>query len=279
MVEYLTRFSRRINKEIRKRWFSFELFKEFPENIVTSILGISRKTWKNIKSLPLSRYLNLRVGVSDRLQTKTNMLKRSLILSLAAVFLLSACKYKETKSAMKHGEKLKSSIEDFEDNRIKLSEKLVAGLEEAGQALSEENPDLPKVSKDFEKEWTSIQKRYDKLKGDFERVGSSSENYFAKLDELSGSIGNESLRKEELAKNAELRTKWQKTYDKASVNVNKVTEVLQQGHDFHMVLVASSIRQKLEQNVAELNNIAVQAKTLLADLEVFTQAGRELVEG
>lgn len=207
------------------------------------------------------------------------MLKNIFVLLCVAAVALTSCNYKETKSAMKNGEKLKSSINDFEDNRVKLSSKLVEGLDNAATALSEENPDLPKVSKDFEKEWTSIQKRYGKLKSDFERVGTSSEEYFAKLDELSGSIGNESLRKEELAKNAELRGKWQTTYEKAAVSVNKVTEVLQQGHDFHMVLVASSIRQKLEQNVEELNLIAVQAKSLLADLEVFTQAGRELVEG
>jgi SMC interacting uncharacterized protein involved in chromosome segregation len=207
------------------------------------------------------------------------MLKNTfLLLSILSISLMS-CGYKETKTAMKHGEKLKSSIEDFEGNRVKLSAKLVEGLENAGNALSAENPNLPEVSKDFEKEWTSIQGRYDKLKSNFAKVGSSSEAYFAKLDELSGSIGNEDLRKEELAKNAELRTKWQATYDKAEISVNKVTEVLEAGHDFHMVLVASSIRQKLEQNVGELNLIAEQAKTLLADLEGFTQAGRDLVEG
>lgn len=207
------------------------------------------------------------------------MLKNTFLLVCILSVSLMSCGYKETKTAMKHGEKLKSSIEDFEGNRVKLSSKLVAGLEEAGTALSAENPDLPKVSKDFEKEWTSIQSRYEKLKSNFAKVGASSEAYFAKLDELSGSIGNEELRKEELGKNTELRTKWQATYDKAEVSVNKVTEVLQAGHDFHMVLVASSIRQKLEQNVGELNLIAEQAKTLLADLEGFTQAGRDLVEG
>lgn len=207
------------------------------------------------------------------------MLKNILPFLCMLSLCLSSCNWKETKTAMKHGEKLKSSIEDFEDNRVKLSSKLVEGLEDAEKALSTENPDLPKVSKDFEKEWTSIQKRYNKLKSDFERVGSSSEAYFAKLDELSGSIGNEALRKEELGKNAELRTKWQATYNKAEVSVNKVTDVLQAGHDFHMVLVASSIRQKLEQNVGELNLISEQAKALLADLEGFTQAGRDLVKG
>lgn len=207
------------------------------------------------------------------------MYKNALLLLFASVLTLSACKWKETKTAMAHGEKLKSSIEKFENNRVKLSANLVSGLEDAEKALSAENPDLPTVSRDFEKEWTNIQNRYNKLKKDFERVGKSSKDYFAKLDELSGSISKESLRNEELRKNAQLQQKWQKTYDEASVNVNKVTEVIEAGHDFHMVLVASSIRQKLEQNVEELNVMSKQAKELLADLEGFTQAGRELVEG
>ncbi|MEM9849982.1 MAG: hypothetical protein AAF847_18980, partial [Bacteroidota bacterium] len=140
-------------------------------------------------------------------------------------------------------------------------------------------PDLPKVSKDFEKEWTSIQNRYDKLKKDFDKVGESSAAYFGQLNELSGNIGNETLRKEELAKNKSLRQKWDKTYQEAAVNIDKVTTVLEEGNDFHMVLVASSIRQKLEQNVGELSRIAEQAKALLSDLEVFTEEGRKLVEG
>jgi hypothetical protein len=53
-----------------------------------------------------------------------------------------------------------------------------------------------------------------------------------------------------------LRKHWEKTYEEASTNVQKVTTVLEEGNDFHMVLVASSIRQKLEQNVVELRRIA-----------------------
>ena len=204
-------------------------------------------------------------------------------LVLAAGFLLlaalPACRWQTTKTALKQGEVLKASIESFEKNRQLLSTKLVNSLEEAEQSLTSENPNLPEVSKDFEIEWNNIQKRYDKLKTDFETVGKSSEDYFGKLNELSGSIGNERLRKEELAKNAELRKRWEVSYKEAEVNIGKVTTVLEQGHDFHMVLVASSIRQKLEQNVEELRNIAAQAKLLLADLEAFTQAGRQLVEG
>lgn len=196
-----------------------------------------------------------------------------------AILAAPSCKWKTTKTAMKHGEVLKSSIDSFEKNRKKLSTQLVESLEEAETKLTAENPDLPKVSKDFEKEWTSIQNRYKKLKGDFEKVGKSSNDYFAKLDELCNNITKESLREQELAKNRELKVKWDKSFQTASVSIEKVTSVLEAGNDFHMVLVASSIRQKLEQNVGELNEIAKQAKALLGDLESFTQAGRELVEG
>ena len=206
-------------------------------------------------------------------------MKNIFLLLLVAIVLLPACKKNTTKNAMKHGERLKASINSFEDNRQKLSVKLVSSLETAEQKLTEEDPDLPKVSKDFEKEWNSIQKRYKGFKSDFEKVGTTSKDYFAKLDELVNNINKESLRNTELAKNEVLRQKWDKSYQEAAVSIEKVTQVLEAGNDFHMVLVASSIRQKLEQNVGELNLIAAQAKELLSDLEAFTMAGRELVEG
>lgn len=201
-----------------------------------------------------------------------------LLLSLFSISLIS-CKWDTTKGALKHGENLKNSIESFEKNRQKLSTKLVSTLEDAEESLSTETPDLPKVSKDFEKEWTTIQNRYKKLKDDFEKVGKSSDDYFNELNTLSGSISKEELKREELRKNKELRATWEQSYREAQVSINKVTTVLESGNDFHMVLVASSIRQKLEQNVNELKVISEQAKSLLQDLELFTQAGRELVEG
>ncbi len=207
-------------------------------------------------------------------------MKKGLIVlaGIALALSVASCRWKTTKTALKNGEVLKASVESFEKNRKILSDKLITSLEEAEESLTQESPDLPQVSKDFEIEWNNIQKRYEKLKLDFSDVGENSTTYFDKLNELSSSISNERLRKEELAKNADLRKKWEVSYKEAEVNIQKITTVLEEGHDFHMVLVASSIRQKLEQNVEELRRIAEQAKSLLTDLEAFTQAGRELVK-
>lgn len=205
------------------------------------------------------------------------ILNYSFLLILAVA--LVSCKGKVTKNAFKHGDVLKASINDFESDRQKFSSQVSKTIDVANETLTEENPDVQKIAKDWEKEWDDIQSRYDKLRKDFDKVGESSTAYFAKLDELSNNIRNEELRNEELAKNAELRNRWQGTYDNAAVSIDKVTEVLDAGNDFHMVLVASGVRQKIEQNVADLTVIAEQAKELLKDLETFSEEGRKLVEG
>ena len=202
-----------------------------------------------------------------------------IMLPLSLLVVLSACRWKVTKQSLKHGDVLKSNVEGFEKNRLKLSEKVITSIETAERDLRKEGADLGKISKDWEKEWTQINNRYDKLKLDFENVGSSSQNYFDQLEELSTAISDQLLRNDELGKNRTLRSKWEKSYKEAAVSVVKITEVLNSGKDFHMVLVASSIRQKLESNVDELKVISARAKVLLSDLETFTEAGRQLVEG
>lgn len=207
-------------------------------------------------------------------------MKNTIVFSLVCLTLtMISCGGKVTNKAMKRGEALKSSLNSFENNRQKLSVDVVKSLEEAEAQLTGESPDMPKIAKDWEKEWRDVQNRYDKMRRDFDKVGKTSEAYFKQLNDLSGSINNEELKASELAKNEELKNRWMNTYQEAAVSVEKVTEVLKSGNDFHMVLVASSIRQKLEQNVDELKIIATQAKTLLSDLEAFTIAGKELVEG
>lgn len=201
------------------------------------------------------------------------------LIFLLGMILLSSCRTRTTRSAIKNADVLKSNLDSFDKNRMKLSTNLVESLEEAGDALLAENPNIPEVSKDFEKEWRSIMNRYNKLRKDFNNIGDNSTKFFEELNGFSSAINNEELRKSELAANKELEVKWTKTYQEADKAIKKVTTVLENGNDFHMVLVASSIRQKLEQNVEELKKMSEQAKVLLADLEVFTKEGRKIVDG
>jgi hypothetical protein len=204
------------------------------------------------------------------------------VLALSVLVLvvgLAGCRGKVTKKAVKKGEVLKSSIESFEKNRSKFASKVTASIENANQALAEENPNPEEISRDFEAEWKDIQKRYNKMKKDFEDVGSSSTTFFNQLNDLAEGINNEDIKQSEIDKNAELLKKWEVHYTEAASSIENVQQVLEDGNDFHRVLVLSSVRQKLESNVEELQKISEKATELLKDLEDFTNAGRELVEG
>lgn len=204
------------------------------------------------------------------------------LLSLAALFLLvgmfGGCKGKMTKHAVKKGEVFKASIEDFEKNRQKFSGQVSEAIGQANESLAEENPNTEKISKDFEKDWTDIQNRYNKMKKDFDDVGKSSTAYFDHLNELAMGINREDLRKKELGKNKELLVVWEKQYAEAAKSIEAVEQVLVEGNDFQRVLLLSSVRDKIQENINDLNELSSQAETLLKDLEAFTDAGRKLVK-
>ena len=185
----------------------------------------------------------------------------------------------DTKRSLKKGTKFKAAIEDFEDNRQKFSSSVTTSIEETNKKLSEEDADLPEVARDWEKEWKSVEKRYKKMMDDFNDVEKTSTGYFEELDEIVSGINNEQTRNAQLKENEALKQKWLVSYQKAQASIEKVNGVLKDGNDFHRVLVASSMRQKLKDKVDELNDIAERAKDLLADLEEFSKEGKKLVEG
>lgn len=194
-------------------------------------------------------------------------------------FTMVQCGGNVTKKSLKQGEKLKGSIEDFEKNRQKFSSSVIASISEATEEIQKEDADLPDIARDWEKEWKSIMKRYGKMQDDFEDVGKNSENYFTQLDELTNQLNSEKLKASETEKNIALRKRWDEMYQEASASIEKVQEVLRDGNDFHIVLVTSSMRQKIESNVNELENIASRAQSLLAELEEFSREGKKMVDG
>ena len=151
------------------------------------------------------------------------------VLALSVLVLLvglAGCRGKVTKKAVKKGDVLKSSIESFEKNRSKFASKVTASIENANESLAKENPDPTTISRDFEAEWKDIQKRYNKMKKDFEDVGSSSTTFFDQLNDLAAGINNEDIKQSEMEKNAELLKKWEVHYTEAAASIENVHALL-----------------------------------------------------
>ena len=165
------------------------------------------------------------------------------LLSIFALLLIvgtfAGCKGKMTKKAIKKGEVFSASIEDFEKNRQKFSTQVSDAIGDANESLTEEKPNTEDISRDFDD------------------VGKSSEAYFDHLNELAIGINREDLRKSELGKNKDLLVIGGKQYEEAAKSIQAVEQVLMEGNDFQRVLLLSSVRDKIQQNIDDLNQLSV----------------------
>lgn len=200
------------------------------------------------------------------------------ILGIAIVGGLTNCESSMTKKALNYGDNLKDAIENFEETRKDISNQVVKSVDNTSNKLSEENPDLPEVAIDWESQWQSIQRKFETMQEEFSDVGNKSEDYFQQLEELSSGIEDETIKHAELQKNKELKNNWTKEYVEASNKIQELREILIEGNDFQRVLIASSIRQKIESNISELKSISKRAKSLMRELEKFTIEGKKLVD-
>ena len=206
--------------------------------------------------------------------------KQRIISGMVIMLLLIAgtgCRQSMTEKSLNYGDNLKNAISDYEHSRQKFSQEVNESISSTNKKLEKEDPKLSEVAHDWEKRWDEVHKSFNRLQENFSEVGKSSQKYFEKLQELSSGIENDSLRRAELSKNRRLKEKWTNAYEEASKNFDKIRKVLKEGNDYQRVLVASSVRQKIEKNIAELDKISIKANKILKELKTFTIEGKKLI--
>lgn len=203
--------------------------------------------------------------------------KTTSILLLILLVTITSCQKSLTKKSLSYGDNLKSAIENFEGARHEFAQNVTESVENTSANLSKENSELLEVAIDWEEKWNDIQNRFQKLEKEFSVVGQVSEQYFNQLHELSAGINDRKIKASEIQKNEALKNEWTVAFVKASNDIQKIRDVLIEGNDFHRVLVASSIRQKIETNIIELESISIRANNILNELEKFTIEGKKLV--
>lgn len=196
---------------------------------------------------------------------------------LVLAFLTYSCNETFTEKNIVYADNLKNAIDSFENSRKNVADNVAEATEETTKSLSNENPNISQVAIDWEKEWKDIIKQFNQLEKNFSLVGNSSNEYFLKLDELCNSIENENIKDSEIQKNKVLKEKYTEAYLDAASNIEKIRQILKEGGDYHKVLIASSMRQKINENIDELKQISSNAKRILSDLEKFTIEGKKLI--
>lgn len=206
------------------------------------------------------------------------MIRRSTFLkSLVLLFaLLASCTNTMTNKAIVYGDNLKASIERFEEQRRKISGNIDKSIDTI-KDITTENTKTEDISNDWEVKWNRIETEFKNLEVSFASVEANSKAYFSQLNKLSTGIVDKKLKTDELMKNMKLKIKWNKTHKEAKVTILKLKVILKNAQDIKRVLIASTIRKKIFNNITELQSISTNTKKLIRDLEKFTIECKEII--
>jgi hypothetical protein len=137
--------------------------------------------------------------------------------------------------------------------------------------------DLPSVANEWEKHWQDVSTHSKEMQQKLEDVNQASQQYWSKLDEITEQIGNPALKIIEKDKNRLLKSKWNQTYAKANKQVARTIQLNSKADDFHKVIMLSSMRQQLNNQIKQLQIIADEASNVFKEIEAATQQGQDII--
>lgn len=207
------------------------------------------------------------------------MLKKSiavLIICLAVAWAFNS-KRTNTEKVIEYADNLQTAISNFESTRGDLADDIGDGTKEIVESMGQEHPEVRTVAISWEKKWGAVKTRFADLESDLSNVGEQSQEYFTELENTADAIGDTSLKASEQDKNKRLKSKWTKAFEKATLDIQKLRQLIREGDDFQQVLIGAALRQKLEQNIENLKQLSHRAGEMLKNLENLTIEGRRLV--
>ncbi|OJJ15918.1 hypothetical protein BKI52_36990 [marine bacterium AO1-C] len=213
---------------------------------------------------------------------KTQLTHTFIITLMILPLLVTSCGGKKEQSAsdkvLEFANKLVKVIDEFELARTKVLKVIDESAKNMEKYLAGNVSTKEKVD-NYEKDWNRLANEVKVMETRFNVIFRSSESYFNQLYNLKESISNEKLRKKEHEKNTKLRRNWDKVYAEADKDVNKIKTVLQEGKDFHKVLLSSVMRAKISDNITQMKDISGRARKILKELSRFSIEGKKILKG
>lgn len=207
----------------------------------------------------------------------------ALIITLIILpLLVTSCGGNQEQSAsdkvLEFANRLVKVIDEFELARTKVLKVIDESAKNMEKYLSGNVSTKEKVD-NYEKDWAKVANEVKVMEARFTSIHRSSESYFNQLYSLKEGISNDDLRKKEQEKNTRLRRNWDKVYAGADKDVSKIRKVLQEGKDFHKVLLSSVLRAKISDNISQMKDISGRARQILKELSRFSVEGKKILKG
>lgn len=213
---------------------------------------------------------------------KTKRTIFTLCIAALLPLLVLSCGEKKEQSAsdrvLDFANRLVNVIDEFEKARTQVLQVINTSVVNMEKYLSSNMSTKEKADK-YEKDWKKLASEIKLMESRFNAINNSSTAYFNKLYSLNESISNDDLRKKEYNKNVALRKSWNEVYQEAEKDVNKIRTVLEEGNDFHKVLLASVMRSKIADNISQMKDISSRARKIIKELSRFSVEGKKILQG
>lgn len=139
-------------------------------------------------------------------------------------------------------------------------------------------PRLGGIAGDWEQRWSLVEQQANIIENRFDRVAVASKNYWDKVDSITASIHDESLKEREAGKNEVARTAWDEVHERAATQIRKIQKLRAKGQDFLRVMQLAAMREDLGRHAEELKAISDDAESILAELQKLSESGKSLIQ-
>jgi len=205
-------------------------------------------------------------------------LKKSIALA-GSVFISSflwSCGGSISGDAQSQTQALREALDDFSEDRNKLSLEITEVLDATTGYLSEQPPQIDKATKEWEKGWKDVNGNYAELKGDVETLKTKADGFFKNLDELAAGMKSDSARTAETMANNDLRNAWSVKLGEITHRVAGLETLLKQGDDQLRTYLSEAMRNQ-KSSLQPLKVTTAMAKLQIEKLGQDSQALNSLL--
>ncbi|MCB0628552.1 MAG: hypothetical protein R2824_02325 [Saprospiraceae bacterium] len=186
--------------------------------------------------------------------------------------------FADARSSFVKSDQLIEAIHTFETKRTESQDGLKFAYDKIDSILQHYDVESARpLTIEFEEVWSEVLQRIDNLRQQFNTVCRRSATYFSILERETALLNDMEKKEEQEQRNAILRQHWDHELGKAEATFAQIKLLLDNGNDLYRLMLISTLRATLSEEIGEIQQITARADKLLLDLRQLAEEGLEML--
>jgi DNA repair exonuclease SbcCD ATPase subunit len=208
------------------------------------------------------------------------MFKRTLLVALIALTLISCWKDKSPEDLIRLKDKFKSQVNSFENKKETANKNVNKGLESLN-ALKSALEDTKNEDKEFAKvygDWEKVDRRVQNLNKEYEELKEKASNLFTAMETQTNSLSDETSKKTLLRAIEKARTKYNGTLANTSKAIDKLKLLHGDAVDVVKALEVAAALNSFDNINDQMKSIEGRVDGIMQELNVAVVESKKLYE-